>query len=100
MQDRKKTCPFISQQVRLITERSVARRVLDTYDQCMLTTPSQFGLVAINGAGAGSYFPLDPDSGVVTIGRDESRDLPIDDPLASRLHARLTWHGPNWHIED
>ncbi|MCA9217791.1 MAG: sigma 54-interacting transcriptional regulator [Planctomycetales bacterium] len=66
----------------------------------MLTTPSQFGLVAINGAGAGSYFPLDPDSGVVTIGRDESRDLPIDDPLASRLHARLTWHGPNWHIED
>ncbi len=38
--------------------------------------------------------------GPVTIGRDESCDLQIDDPVASRQHVRIHREGPDWVAED
>ncbi len=63
-------------------------------------TIGSFGLVAVNGPRAGQIIPLDATAGVVTLGRDVSREIPLDDPLASRLHARLHWNGTNWQLED
>ena len=73
---------------------------MEQYDRNMDNHDAQFGLVAINGVAAGVFAPLNPAAGLLTIGRDESREFPIDDPLASRLHARLTWTGSHWQIED
>jgi len=59
-----------------------------------------YALVLLNGPHAGSGLTLDPAGPPVTIGRHPSRDLPLDDQLCSRLHARL-WHdGHDWWIED
>ena len=57
-------------------------------------------LVLLNGSAAGSSLRLDPSASTFTIGRDASRDLPVDDHLASRLHARLWFDGHAWQIED
>ena len=38
--------------------------------------------------------------GVITIGRLDSCDLAIDSPMVSREHARLTWSGSGWSLED
>ena len=63
----------------------------DTQDCC---------LVAINGEEPGATIQLDPSGDGLTVGRDETRDIALDDPIASRLHARI-WHdGRLWHIED
>lgn len=57
-------------------------------------------LVFINGPNPGGAVALDPECEGLTVGRDEARDVPLDDPVASRLHARL-WHdGQHWQIED
>ncbi|NOX53071.1 MAG: FHA domain-containing protein, partial [Planctomycetes bacterium] len=59
-----------------------------------------YSLVLLNGPQAGAGIPLNREGPPVTIGRDPSRELPIDDPACSRLHARL-WHdGQQWWIED
>lgn len=58
-----------------------------------------FSLVMLNGPTPGVSVGLDPQAGA-TIGRDPARDLPVDDQLASRLHARLWYDGRSWHIED
>lgn len=57
-------------------------------------------LVFINGDQAGRAVDLDPEVHALTIGRDEARDIPLDDPVASRLHARCWFDGQNWQIED
>ena len=56
-------------------------------------------LVFLDGPTPGASAPLDP-ALEMTIGRDTTRDIPIDDHQASRLHARLTWDGATWRIED
>lgn len=66
----------------------------------MSSNHPRFGFVAINGTAAGVFEPLDTRTQVISIGRDEARDLPVDDPLVSRLHARLIWDGNQWNIED
>ena len=59
-----------------------------------------FQLVMLNGPKPGATIPIDPASTTITIGRDATRDLPIDDNLVSRLHARLCHDGRGWQIED
>ena len=44
-------------------------------------------------------YPLPP-VGALTIGRDETAEVKLDDPLASRLHARLHIGPPGLQIED
>ncbi len=41
-----------------------------------------------------------PATGTVTIGRSNGSDVMLDDPLASRLHARLHLHGTGLEVED
>src|SRR6185503_9481502 len=52
----------------------------------------------VMGANMFSMHPL-PESGVVTIGRDDADDVRIEDPNASRHHARLHV-GDKLEIED
>ena len=57
-------------------------------------------LVFINGQNPGKAVELDRDAIGLTMGRDDARDIPLDDPVASRLHARLWFDGQRWQIED
>ncbi len=57
-------------------------------------------LVLVNGPASGASVNLSQDGKPVTIGRDASRDFPLDDHLASRLHARVWFDGQSWQIED
>ena len=57
-------------------------------------------LVLINGPAPGASLELNQDAAPITIGRDASRDFPLDDHLASRLHARVWFDGHAWQIED
>ncbi len=57
-------------------------------------------LVQLNGASPGSSFPLEDAGDTVTIGRDPSCQLPVDDELASRRHAKLWRAGSTWQVED
>ena len=57
-------------------------------------------LLLLNGPTPGVSVQLDPNAAGFTIGRDVARDLPMDDHLASRLHARLWYDGRAWQIED
>lgn len=36
----------------------------------------------------------------IVVGRDSSCDMPIDDPSASRRHARFTWSSDGYFVED
>jgi Nif-specific regulatory protein len=56
-------------------------------------------LIVLNGPQAGQTRYLSPDA-PVTIGRHPSRELPLDDDKASRLHARVAFRADCWHIED
>jgi pSer/pThr/pTyr-binding forkhead associated (FHA) protein len=60
----------------------------------------QHCLVLVNGPTPGASVQLAQDGAAVTIGRDASRDVPLDDHLASRLHARVWFDGSSWQIED
>ena len=46
---------------------------------------------------AGAVFPLDV---VTTIGRAASNTVVVDDQFASTEHARLTFRGRSWYLED
>jgi Nif-specific regulatory protein len=59
-----------------------------------------YSLVLLNGPTPGAAVNLDRAGGPVTIGRDTARELPIDDHLCSRLHARVWCEGDQWLIED
>ena len=43
---------------------------------------------------------LDPAASPVTIGRDATHPVPIDDTAVSRLHAQLWFDQARWHLED
>ena len=76
---------------------------MDQYDVFMSTNSTEGSshcLIFINGAQPGSAVVLDRESNGLTIGRGETRDIPLDDPVASRLHARLWFDGQHWQIED
>jgi pSer/pThr/pTyr-binding forkhead associated (FHA) protein len=55
-------------------------------------------LVIRQGPQAGMSFPLTANQ--VVIGREESIGISLQDPEASRRHARLSWQGGHYVIED
>jgi Nif-specific regulatory protein len=56
-------------------------------------------LVLLNGPTPGAAVRLDP-AAAATIGRDATHELPLDDHLCSRVHARVWFDGQRWLIED
>lgn len=60
---------------------------------------ADYMLIVLNGPNAGLTRNLTEDA-PVTLGRHPSRDVPIDDDRASRLHARISYKADCWHIED
>ncbi|MBM3998474.1 MAG: FHA domain-containing protein [Planctomycetes bacterium] len=56
-------------------------------------------LIMLNGPSAGTTRHLTRDA-AVTIGRHPSREIPLDDDRASRLHARISYRADRWHLED
>ncbi|MDP7020244.1 MAG: sigma 54-interacting transcriptional regulator [Pirellulaceae bacterium] len=60
-----------------------------------------WSLVLLNGAYPGTTLRLDPERpDPVTIGRHPTRDLPLDDDRASRLHAEIFHRSGSWHLRD
>lgn len=59
---------------------------------------ARFQLVLKSGPNAGLTFPVEGDQ--ITIGRDTSNMLVINDPEVSRRHARIFWQGDRYFIED
>lgn len=55
-------------------------------------------LVVRQGTQAGMSFPLSRNE--VIIGREEGVDVVLQDPEASRRHARISWQGRQFVIED
>ena len=60
--------------------------------------PGQFQLVMRSGPTPGVVFPLESDQ--LTIGRDSANDVAINDAEVSRRHARLTFQGGKYVVED
>jgi transcriptional regulator with GAF, ATPase, and Fis domain len=58
-----------------------------------------YSLLMLNGPSPGVTVRLDP-TRPATIGRHGSRQLPLDDERASRLHARVGFTNGRWSIED
>ncbi|NJN81139.1 MAG: FHA domain-containing protein [Caldilineaceae bacterium] len=56
-------------------------------------------LVLQRGAEAGRRWPLDRAS-TLTIGRSEECDISLPDRQVSRYHARVTWRGESYFLED
>jgi DNA-binding NtrC family response regulator len=59
-----------------------------------------FSLVLLNGPTPGAAVRLNSSDGPVTIGRDPSVNLPLDDHRCSRRHARVWFEHDRWLIED
>ncbi len=57
-------------------------------------------LVLLNGPTPGACVQLVASGAPVTIGRDAARELPVDDHLCSRLHARIWFEVGRWQLED
>jgi hypothetical protein len=55
-------------------------------------------LTISKGPKAGSAYPLP--AATLTIGRQAGNQIVIDDPMVSRRHARLTWQGTTFLLED
>lgn len=60
--------------------------------------PGQYQLVMRSGPTPGAVFPLEGDQ--LMIGRDSSNGVAISDAEVSRRHARLTFQGGKYVIED
>ena len=58
------------------------------------------GLILLNGSSPGAGVTIVPEMKEVTLGRDASRDLPLDDNHCSRLHARVWFDSQRWQVED
>ena len=54
-------------------------------------------VVVLEGRHAGRRFPVD---GTTTIGRGDTAQIRVDDPVVSRLHAVLRMDGSEWQLED
>ncbi len=64
----------------------------------MAQRASTWCLTIRKGPKVGSTYPLH--GGTITIGRQAGNHIIIDDPKVSRHHARLTWQGSTFLIED
>jgi pSer/pThr/pTyr-binding forkhead associated (FHA) protein len=61
-----------------------------------VSAPSR--LVWERGDGSRVEFPLT--AAVMTVGRDETADIQVDEPLVSRLHARIERRGESFVVLD
>ena len=59
-----------------------------------------FSLLLLNGPQPGTTLRLNPENETISIGRHETCDLQLDDQRVSRLHARISYRGSRWHVED
>jgi pilus assembly protein CpaF len=59
---------------------------------------AQFQFVVRSGPNAGKAYPLD--GAELTVGRDASNPVSINDGEVSRKHAKLTWKGAGYVLED
>ena len=59
---------------------------------------AQFQLVIRTGPNVGKVFPLE--ATVISIGRESGNTIVINDAEVSRNHAKLTWQGAGYVIED
>jgi pSer/pThr/pTyr-binding forkhead associated (FHA) protein len=59
---------------------------------------AQFQLTMRSGPNPGKSFPLE--AAEIMIGRDTSNGIPINDAEVSRKHAKLTWQGNAYTLED
>src|SRR5574342_712252 len=60
--------------------------------------PGQFQLTMRSGPNPGTVYALDSD--LISIGRDSSNEIPVNDAEVSRRHARLTFQGGKYVLED
>jgi hypothetical protein len=74
--------------LRLGTPSSPGRRASTSTAPAWLEDPS------------GRRFLLDPEDGVVRIGRALDNDVVLPDLSVSRYHAQMRWHGRGWVISD
>ncbi len=59
---------------------------------------AQFQLVIRSGPNVGKVFPLEANE--ISIGRDMGNTIAINNAEVSRKHAKLTWQGAGYFIED
>ncbi|HND53791.1 MAG TPA: sigma-54-dependent Fis family transcriptional regulator, partial [Pirellulaceae bacterium] len=57
-------------------------------------------LMLVNGPAPGEVVTLRDSGEGITIGRDSTADITLDDQLVSRHHARLRHVDGRWHVED
>jgi hypothetical protein len=50
--------------------------------------------------GSGERYALEPQAGIVRVGRGVDNDLVLDNQRVSRYHAHLRWMGSNWLVYD
>jgi len=62
-------------------------------------SPAEYNLTITVGPNRGTTYPLTP-AQPVTIGRDASCDLTIEDVMISRQHARIRFQGQHYFVED
>jgi predicted component of type VI protein secretion system len=60
--------------------------------------PGQFQLTMRSGPNPGTVYALESDQ--LSIGRDSSNDIAVNDAEVSRRHARLTFQGGKYVLED
>lgn len=60
--------------------------------------PGQYQLTIRSGPNPGTVYALDGDQ--LTIGRDSSNEIAVNDAEVSRRHARLTFQGGKYVLED
>jgi pSer/pThr/pTyr-binding forkhead associated (FHA) protein len=65
-----------------------------------LSTPEsrELSLRVVNGSGAGSVARLTGDG--ITLGRETTNTIPVEDPKVSRYHARIERLGEDWILTD
>ncbi|MHC5018514.1 MAG: FHA domain-containing protein [Planctomycetota bacterium] len=64
------------------------------------TAQAPVALVLKQGPGAGREFPIDPEAGKVTIGRDPSSVIALEDPRVSANHGTLERGEGGWVFSD
>lgn len=60
--------------------------------------PGQYQLTMRSGPNPGTVYALDGDQ--ITIGRDSSNEIPVNDAEVSRRHSRLNFQGGKYVLED
>jgi len=60
--------------------------------------PGQYQLTMRSGPNPGTVYALDGDQ--ISIGRDSTNEIPVNDAEVSRRHARLTFQGGKYVLED